>query len=246
MNRVNWRIPFGIFLLVLTVILHFVHYLIFRDVHHVFIYFMGDIAFIPMEVLLVALIIDQVLKKREKQAILDKLNMVIGAFFAEVGTELLKTLLEFDHNLDKVRENLIIRNEWTKHDFKHTKKSLGNYKFKMDSTKGDLASLKAFLSEKRIFLLRLLENPTLLEHESFTKLLWAVFHLADELNHREDTTCLPESDCEHLSGDLKRVQILLTSQWLDYMRHLQKDYPYLFSLALRTNPFDPAAKVEVT
>lgn len=28
--------------------------------------------------------------------------------------------------------------------------------------------------------------------------------------------------------------------------HLKKEYPYLFSLALRTNPFDPQASVELT
>jgi hypothetical protein len=34
---------------------------------------------------------------------------------------------------------------------------------------------------------------------------------------------------------------MLVHQWLDYMRHLKKDYPYLFSLAMRTNPFDQEA-----
>jgi len=29
------------------------------------------------------------------------------------------------------------------------------------------------------------------------------------------------------------------------VQHLQGDYPYLFSLVVRTNPFDPDAKVEV-
>jgi len=29
------------------------------------------------------------------------------------------------------------------------------------------------------------------------------------------------------------------------MQHLQEDYPHLFSLAVRTNPFDPDDKVEV-
>jgi hypothetical protein len=29
------------------------------------------------------------------------------------------------------------------------------------------------------------------------------------------------------------------------MEHLKNDYPYLFSLAVRTNPFDPNASVEV-
>ena len=31
--------------------------------------------------------------------------------------------------------------------------------------------------------------------------------------------------------------LLYLLQWLDYMRHLKADYPYLFSLAIRTNPF---------
>jgi hypothetical protein len=35
-------------------------------------------------------------------------------------------------------------------------------------------------------------------------------------------------------------------EWLDYMRYLKKDYPYLFSLALRLNPFDEDALVAVT
>ena len=44
-----------------------------------------------------------------------------------------------------------------------------------------LVNLHNFLAKKREILLHLLENPNLLEHESFTDLLWAVFHLSDEL-----------------------------------------------------------------
>jgi hypothetical protein len=39
---------------------------------------------------------------------------------------------------------------------------------------------------------------------------------------------------------------LLVTEWLSYMRHLSDSYPYLFSLAMRTNPFDPQASPEVT
>ena len=93
--------------------------------------------------------------------------------------------------------------------------------------------------------LSLLGNPNLLEHESFTDLLWAVFHLAEELGSRDRVSSLPESDREHLAGDIRRVNVLLSLEWLAYMQHLQEDYPYLFSLAVRTNPFDPDAKVEI-
>jgi len=85
----------------------------------------------------------------------------------------------------------------------------------------------------------------LLEHESFTDLLWAVFHLTEELACRTNVKQLPDTDYAHLSGDIKRAYVLLISEWLAYMKHLKADYPYLFSLAVRTNPFDPNASVEV-
>ena len=81
----------------------------------------------------------------------------------------------------------------------------------------------------------------MLEHDTFTDLLWAVTHLTEELACRENCGDLPETDLQHLTGDMKRAYILLVHEWLDYMQHLKQNYPYLFSLAVRMNPFDPAA-----
>lgn len=83
-----------------------------------------------------------------------------------------------------------------------------------------------------------MENPNLLEHDSFTELLWAVFHLTEELAYRESVEDLPISDYRHIAGDIERVYGLVIYEWLAYMKHLQSDYPYLFSLAIRTNPFN--------
>lgn len=80
-----------------------------------------------------------------------------------------------------------------------------------------------------------------MEHESFTNLLWAVFHFTEELSHRKNLKKLPGSDLKHLSGDIQRSYNLLVDQWLDYMSYLKNNYPYLFSLAMRTNPFDEKA-----
>lgn len=115
----------------------------------------------------------------------------------------------------------------------------------MDSQNGNLAELRNFLVEKRDFLLRLLENPNLLEHESFTELLWAVSHLTEELIARADVSTLSNADYAHLSGDIKRAYLALIFEWLEYMRHLKDDYPYLFSFAVRMNPFDPNATPEI-
>jgi hypothetical protein len=87
----------------------------------------------------------------------------------------------------------------------------------------------------------MLENPYLIEHDTFTELMQALFHLTEELRVRERLTDLPDTDYAHLSGDINRVYGLLIREWLVYMKHLKENYPYLFSLAMRTNPFDTNA-----
>ena len=51
------------------------------------------------------------------------------------------------------------------------------------------------------------------------------------------------ADYEHLENDIRRAYSLLIVEWIVYMRHLHNSYPYLFSLAVRTNPFDIKASV---
>jgi hypothetical protein len=83
----------AISLVLLAGVLHFIHYLLFRDMHHIFLYLVGDIAFLPLEVLFVVLIVERFLSRREQNLKLQKLNMVLGAFFSELGNYLLNTLL---------------------------------------------------------------------------------------------------------------------------------------------------------
>ncbi|MBW8000771.1 MAG: hypothetical protein FVQ80_01950 [Planctomycetes bacterium] len=239
------KILFGILLILLSVLFYTIHYAIFRDSHHIFIYMFGDIAFVFVEVLLVTLIIHQILNEHEKRAMLKKLNMVIGAFFSEVGTELITFFCGFDKNAQNLTESLKVDNEWSHQQFDKMAKTIKEQEYIIDARLGSLGELKDFLVGKRVFLLGLLENPNLLEHESFTELLWAVFHLTEELSHRKSFESLPNSDLEHLAGDIKRAHQLLVRQWLTHTEHLKNDYPYLFSLTVRTNPFDPNAAVEV-
>ncbi len=245
-KTLSQRTIFGLLLVAMSFVCYALHYLFFRDAHHIFIYLMGDIAFVFIEVLLVTLIIHQVLSEREKRAMLKKLNMVIGAFFSEVGTPLLRYFTGFDAENERFSRHLVGGDEWSAEHFDQMQQVLSGHQYKIDARSGDLAGLKEFMVGQRAFLLRLLENPNLLEHERFTELLWAVFHLADELSHRTETADLPESDYAHLSGDIKRSYHLLVREWLSHMEHLKNEYPYLFSLAVRTNPFDPDALAQVT
>lgn len=244
-SRINQRILWGILLILLSVFCYAVHFFVFRDAHHIFIYLLGDIAFVFIEVLLVTLIIHQLLSEREKRAIMQKLNMVIGAFFTRLGTDLLKSFSAFDETNKNVASHLVVEQEWSQEHFNKIRKVMEKHDYDINTASGDLAGLKKLLLEDSDFVLRLLENPNLLEHERFTELLWAVSHLTEELAHRTNLQNLTSTDSKHLAGDIKRAYRLLMREWLSYMEHLKKEYPYLFSLALRTNPFDPEASVEL-
>ena len=242
----KWKIFWGAALISLSAFFYFTHYLIFRDPHHIFIYMVGDIAFVFIEVLLVTIIIHELLNYRDKKSKLYKLNMIIGVFFSEIGTDLLKIFSEFDRNTEKMREDFSSCMDWFDEQFHNAFKTCKNYEYNIDIHRGDLGALKSLLLNKRHFLVTLLQNPNLLEHETFSDLLWAVFHLTEELAYRKDIRDLKDADYKHIANDTKRAYVLLTTEWLVYMKHLKDHYPYLFSLAMRTNPFDPDASPEIT
>jgi hypothetical protein len=236
-RRFSFIIYLAIAFVALSGVAYFIHYIIFRDVYHIFIYMIGDLAFLPLEVLLVVVIIERLLARRERQAKLEKLNMVVGAFFSELGNYLLQDLLKHFDNRLEISNHLNITESWTKKDFKKAADFAYHLKVDVDCRNIDLGRLKAFLAEKRTFLLTLLENPNLLEHDRFTDLLWAVTHLDEELEARTSLIGLPEKDLEHLAVDIQRMYDHLASEWLDYVQHLKSKYPFLFSLVLRTHPF---------
>jgi hypothetical protein len=236
-KRSSFIIYLAIAFVALSGIAYFIHYIIFQDKRHIFIYMLGDLAFLPLEVLLVVVIIERLLARRETQAKLEKLNMVVGAFFSELGNYLLQGLLKhFDNRMD-ISSHLNITESWTKKDFQKAEDFAYHLKVDVDCRNIDLGGLKAFLAQKREFLLTLLENPSLLEHDRFTDLLWAVTHLDEELAARPSLIGLPDKDLEHIAGDIQRLYDHLASEWLDYVQHLKSKYPFLFSLVLRTHPF---------
>jgi hypothetical protein len=229
----------------LSVALYIAHYALFADLHHIFIFMVGDIAFLPIEVLLVTLIIHRMLEVREKRALMMKLNMVIGTFFGEVGMELLKALTDVDKNIEEIRDKILATHDWSEKDVARLNMLIGKYVPDVNSRDCNLESLKKFLADRRDFMLRLLENPNLLEHETFTELLWSVSHLQEELFSRDGFEGLPDSDLDHLSIDIERAYVNVIKEWVAYMKHLKDRYPYLFSLSLRKNPFDLGASVIV-
>jgi hypothetical protein len=241
----NWQFKLAAGLLLLSALFYLTHYLIFRNGMTILDWFINNLAFIFINVLIVTLILQRLLEYREKEAVMKKMNMVIGTFFSEVGVEAMKMFSRMDRDLPALGKKLLVSKGWSDKDFAEAIKNISSGDVAIENIQGVLPDMKNFLLERRAFLLGLLQNPNLLEHESFTELLWAVFHLTDELAHRKTFENAAEPDLKHLDGDINRAYKLIIIHWLYYMKHLKIDYPYLFSLAVRTNPFDEKAEIEV-
>jgi hypothetical protein len=241
----GWQFGAGLAMVALSTAIYFVHWRVFGNLDQTMNYLVANVAFLPFEALIVTLVLQRLLSYKEKRSRLEKLNMVIGTFFSEAGSWLLAYLSDADPELASIKEMFVIKSNWTEKDFNELSNKLKAYPFVIDHNKLDILKLKGFVMSKREFLLRLIENPNLLEHESFTELLLAYFHLIEELVSRIVVSPLKESDLKHIAGDAKRVYALLVRQWVEYMKHLAANYPYLFSLAMRQNPFDENASVEI-
>lgn len=230
----------------ISALLYVADYFIFGRAGEIGFGLLGNLAFLPIYVLIVTLMIEKILKRRERESLHQKLNMVVGVFFSEVGTPLLKACRGFVRESPELTALLKVTPQWQERDYLRAITHLKQHQIHVDSRSGDLEALQDFIVARRGFMLGLLENPNLLEHDEFTDLLWAVFHLLEELQARHSLVALPANDLDHLSGDIKRAYSHLLQVWVGYMQHLQRDYPYLFSLALRLNPLNPEAKAELS
>ena len=89
MRRTDHRTTRGIALFAVllgsSAALYALQLLVFRRIEDTFYYLLQDAAFLPVQALLVTFVLDALLTRREKQHVLRKLSMVIGAFFSEVG-----------------------------------------------------------------------------------------------------------------------------------------------------------------
>ncbi|UCD91115.1 MAG: hypothetical protein JSW04_06745, partial [Desulfobacterales bacterium] len=205
--------------------LYLIHFAWFRDLQHIWFWSFTSLAFLPISALVVTLLINRVISARDKALRLDKLNMLIGVFFSNVGNELLRRFSDWDSENQYLRNHFGVPESWSKLQRKSALAILTKHQFQVTVNGLQLVELKAFLYPHVDFLMRMIENPNLLEHENFTQLLRSVFHLAEELSYRDDLESTPESDLRHLAGDIERVCGLIVQEWVLYMIFLKRNFP---------------------
>ena len=177
------------------------------------------------------------IERRSEKTRVERLNMLVELFFSEIGNQLLRHFCASDPELDQLRAKLGLAKGNHEAELTLIQQELQNHVYKIDPTLIDFEALKALLMDNNSLLLRLLENPNLIENEAFTDVLRTTFHFRQELAARRSLTALPVTDVEHLANDAKRSYTVTAKEWVNHAIYLKKQYPYLFSLTLRTNPF---------
>lgn len=249
-ERISWKVKFSILMVVLIIIIYGSNYLVLGDAEHIISYIWTHLGFIPVDILLVAFLLDEIIEKKEKETMLEKLDMLMSTFFSEVGNELI-TQLSSVNKYKTNTENLKSLKDWDEDDYDNKLAELkeASIDFSADLTPEQreefLENLRTLLESKRDFIINLINNPNLLEKEEFTGLINAILHLDEELEHRTDLALVNDTDFGHLNGDMQRVYNKLVYEWVYYLKYLYKHYPYMIALMIRTNPFDETAEVYV-
>lgn len=249
-KHLSWKAKFSILMVVLIIVIYGSNYLVLGDAEHIISYVWTHLGFIPVDILLVAFLLDEIIERKEKEAMLEKLDMLMSTFFSEVGNDLIKQLSTVNEHKANT-ENLKSIKTWDEEDFDNKLNELkeSSVRFKAEISPEEreefLDSLRTLLASKRELIINLINNPNLLEKEEFTSLITAILHLDEELEHRKDLALVNDTDFNHLNGDMERVYNILIHEWVYYLKYLYKHYPYMIALMIRTNPFDETADVYV-
>jgi voltage-gated potassium channel len=174
------------------------------------------------------------LERRRMRARYEQSNVLVGLFMTEIGNPLLIRLAACDPAIAEIKR--LFHTEQAA-GLSHLRQSFLAHDFSTTCGLNELDAMRHLLEFKSDLLLRLVENPVLLEREKLTAALLAVIHLRQELICRNDLAALSEKDMAHLVKDASKAYGLVAAEWLGYLVYLQQKYPHLYTRTLRDNPF---------
>ncbi|CEP79569.1 hypothetical protein QJR30_03560 [Paraclostridium sordellii] len=228
MKKIRYYFVISFILIALSAIMFLIHYLVFGQALNTAYYSLMNLCFIPINSLVVTIILEKLIDYRAKKDRIEKINMLVGIFFTEVGGKLMHLIIDSD----KDAKNYITNFE----DLNNIKKCLNEYDYKVDMNNIDLCSIKNILLENNNLFVTLISNENVFQHQIFTDLLMSVVHLRDEIIFMEKDDNL-ELNINHLENDVIRVYKNISIQWISYLEYLNKSYPFLYNNAIRVNPF---------
>ncbi|WP_054835427.1 hypothetical protein [Methanobrevibacter arboriphilus] len=153
--KINWKIKLGIILLLTSIAMYCFAFFALNEHEKVIFYLVIDFAFMPLDVLVVVLVVEGIINKKEKENILEKLDMIMSVFFSEFGTEFLSKFINISNKNEKINKLLKDLNVWSDKEFNNFLKDLKktdleiNLDLDIDQRKEFLTDLKQLLVENR-------------------------------------------------------------------------------------------------
>lgn len=224
-------------LLCVSALLYAIHYLIFRDLHHLAIFGLHELAFVPLEVILVTLGLDQLVEKTHREEARSKVSIIETLYFNESGGTMLRYLTSFDPDAARLRELLQVTEDWHSSDFRQAIRQLKSYPFLLDLDRIDFFGLHYHLSQRHEYYRSMLENPALTQSEAFTEMIMKIYLLWEELDGRTNLYQLPEKDRSYLAELLHEIYRELTEYWLDNVYNHSIHNRFRLHRAVESNPF---------
>lgn len=224
-------------LLCTSVVLYVLHYLVFRDLHHIGIFFLHELAGMPLEVILVSLFFDKLIEKTHEEENKSKLSIIETLFFNESGGNMLRYLSSFDPNFQQLSAVLAVRMDWKSVDYQAARLHLKDYPFQLDVEKVDFFGLHYHLDERHAYYRNILENPALTQSNEFTELVMKIYLMWEELDCRTDLYNLDLHEKHYLGELLTEIYEELVVYWLDNAHnHSIHNRPRLHRV-IETSPF---------
>lgn len=230
-KRITENILLIIVLMSISITIYFFHYLIFGDIRQTLSGIILSLAYVPIGIIYQELIVDKILDKKQKLNSVEKINIVIGAFYNEVGNSLIKIISKGDKNIDVIRCNIDINNNWSNENFEDLIDLLKVYVCELDITKIDIVKVVKLLNKKDTLIINLMINESIKEYKGFIELLMSLIHLRDELNFRDNIKN------DRIEKELCKNYKILLIQWVKYIEELKEIEYDLFLKIIMNSPF---------
>lgn len=228
-----------VLLLISSAVIFALQIVVFHRTEDTFFYLFQDLAFVSLQAVIVTLFLNKAVSAIQKQQNSKKVNVIISAFFSELGLSVVSIFAKLTENIDELGMLSDVQN-CNKKKINELKQRINGFDFKMSLSPEKLEKLGLVLIEKKSFMIGMLENSSLMEHDTFTDMLWSLFHVADELQSR-DLLTVSKADMQHLNNDVLRAYRAILAEWIAYINYLKIDYPYLYNTAISKSPFKQMA-----
>ncbi|MCR5666902.1 MAG: hypothetical protein K6G01_08735 [Eubacterium sp.] len=214
-----------VILLAVAVCIYLLQMFLFKEPRTTFFYLLQDLAFIPISIAVTTIVVGEVIGQRDKRESERKTRMLTSTFFTAMGmdlTESMKHMVVVDQELEDVVENRCTMNLEQRLAF------IEHKHVAMQAKKECFDEVKKLICGWETELLVISSNPLLLEHEDFSRLLFAIFHLIDEFRIRGDYDLLTQEDLRHYNEDFETTYKLLLKNMITNVRYQKQTYPNLY------------------